>query len=164
MSEDIFRYKLTSSILDLVNEFATIHKYDDRKQFKEEWKDYTDLHNDSFKRECELLIQNGYKKDPMVKIFKSCRYYFRQKTDKDSMKKSRKIYKKIPKNILNLMDSFLEENKGKPSDTYELFINKHNDTIYEFYNKEEYNDYRTFLQDKIKKTYKNRFNIKYKSY
>lgn len=164
MSNDIFRYKLSSSILELVNEFAIIHKYDDRKQFKEEWKEYTDLHKDLFQRECDLLLQNGFKKDPMVKIFKSCRYYFRQKSNKEVKPKDRKVYKKIPKEMLDLMDSFLNENKGKPSDTYELFINKYNDVIYELYDSEEYDDYKLFLQHKIKKTYKNRFNIQYKSY
>ena len=62
--------------------FTTVHQYDDRKTYKEAWAQWL-AHDEIatiFKADVERLTNLGYKGDVADKLFKSGRYYFRQKT------------------------------------------------------------------------------------
>ena len=62
--------------------FTEVHRCDDRKTYKEAWTAWL-AHDEiaaMLKAEVERLTDLGYKGDVADKLFKSGRYYFRQKT------------------------------------------------------------------------------------
>ena len=76
---NIYRYKLSESIIELIKEFTDIHKYDDRKTYKEAWLQYCKENEEVISREENRLIETGYKGNVMDKMFKSGRYYYIKK-------------------------------------------------------------------------------------
>jgi hypothetical protein len=102
------RFVLSSEIVEYIDEFSKIHQYDERKTFKENWgkwikkEDIEPIINDEVKR----LKNLGYTGDVLTKMFKSARYYYRNKPTKqeDEDKKDRKSYEKLPQFILEQID------------------------------------------------------------
>ena len=158
MSET-YRFKFSVEFSNMLSNFAKIHQYDDRKDFKNAWKEWCENNNDIIENEKELHHNKGYKGEIITKMYNSARYYYR---NKDTITKSpvkRKEYNHIGKDILFNMDNYIKENKDiKPSVGFELYYNmnkiRHNT------NEEEVN-YKSIL----KKTYKNRcYNINKRKY
>jgi hypothetical protein len=78
----VLRFEFSSAIIELMKAFTEVHQYDDRKTYKEAWTAWL-LTEDAaalLKTEVERLTDLGYKGDVADKLFKSGRYYFRQKT------------------------------------------------------------------------------------
>ena len=77
----IFRHDFGEKFMEELEQFAIIHKYDDRKDFKDAWNKWTE--KDSIRtqiiQEVDRLQNSGYKGDVLDKMFKSARYYFRKK-------------------------------------------------------------------------------------
>ncbi len=69
-------------MIELTHAFTEVHRYDDRKTYKAAWAAW--LAHDEIaailKSEVERLTDLGYNGDVADKLFKSVRYYFRQKT------------------------------------------------------------------------------------
>ena len=89
----MFRYAFQPEMTAELERFAKIHQDDDRHTFKASWQTWTNL------PEIKVLIQSqikefmdsGFKGDVIDKMFKSARYYYRKKKDKeDDVIKSKK--------------------------------------------------------------------------
>jgi len=75
----VLRFEFSSTIIESMKAFTEVHRYDDRKTYKEAWTAW--LAHDEIaailKAEVERLTDLGYKGDVADKLFKSGRYYFR---------------------------------------------------------------------------------------
>ena len=164
-----FRYKLSEHIIELIKEFTSVHKYDDRKTYKESWKEFCDNNNDIILRETNRLTNIGYKGDiinVMDKMYKAGRYYFIKKNNNEKKEqKKRRIYICMDSDIIYLIDEHIKNNikndNFKPRNAYDDFyeINKVNINEEIERLKNTYNIDTNTLNNKIKKTYKNRYYI-----
>ena len=156
---NIYRYKFTQEFMDILHNFSKIHQYDDRHVFKESWTNWIAEYEEQIKLEVERLSYNGYEGDILDKMFKSARYYFRKKSTIKSDAKERREYISLQKEILILMDTHIKENELKPADGFIDFCNKNVEGLkleIAYLIKNNINDYK-IIQDKLKKTYKNRY-------
>jgi hypothetical protein len=164
---DIFRFKFTQDFMDLLFEFSKVHQYDNRKDFKEAWKTWTDENKEVIAEETDRLNTMGYRGDAIDKMFKSARYYFRNKTTDKKKPKERRDYICVGKDLLESMDAHIQrciENADyKPSIAFLNFCNDPENKLVlqrEILHFHEMNIHNVdFIQDKIKKTYKNRYFI-----
>ena len=78
----VLRFEFSTAVTDALKAFTEVHRYDDRKTYKEAWAQW--LAHDEIaailKAEVERLTDLGYKGDVADKLFKSGRYYFRGAT------------------------------------------------------------------------------------
>ena len=78
----VLRFEFSSTMIELMKAFTEVHRCDDRKTYKEAWTAWL-AHDEiaaMLKAEVERLTDLGYKGDVADKLFKSGRYYVRQKT------------------------------------------------------------------------------------
>lgn len=145
----IYRYKLNKTIIDLIIEFSQKHKYINRKEYKEEWKQFLETNKITIEIEKRRLSELGYKGNLEDKMYKSGRYYFRDKKYEKSEPKKREQYKKMDPKILNKINEHVKvmlKQNIKPSEGYNKFIDESG------LDKKD---------EKIKKSYKNQyFNMK----
>jgi hypothetical protein len=157
---NIYRFKFTKEFTEKLYEFSKLHEYDNRNDFKESWIQWSNVNVEIIEMECERLSRLEYKGNIQDKMFKSARYYFRKKSNQIKKPIIRKKYISISKELLDKMDIHLKENTQlKPKIGFIDFCNQHKEllkeSILEIYNNgikdsEE-------IQEKIKKTYKNRY-------
>lgn len=147
----IFRYKLSLEIANEVDNFSKIHKQDDRKTFKEAWKTWTEANEELLTMEVRRLTENNYEGDVLQKIFTSARYYYRKKGTEKKAPKERQTYTKVPRDILQKMDTHIEEGMKSPDYKPSIGFADYWDKVETNKTKEE--------ERKMKKTYKNRYYI-----
>jgi hypothetical protein len=159
-SISIYRYKFTNEFMEYLYNFSKIHQYDDRTHFKESWVKWTEEHNDIVNMENRRLTNLGYDGNVLDKMFKSARYYFRNKSTEKKEPKERRQYISINRELLNAMDTHIKENMSdkeyKPKLGFANFCEKYIDLLNESISKLTVND-AELISDKIKKTYKNRY-------
>jgi hypothetical protein len=162
----IFRYKFSEPfVADLYN-FAKIHQYDDRVGYKEAWGVWVEDNKELVSRECERLTSLDYDGDILDKMFKSARYYFRKKSTEKKAPATRREYVCLQKSVLEKMDRHIEsnlsENKNyKPATGFTAFCEENAVVLRECMEdlqKQNMTDCEE-AQNKIKKTYKNRYFI-----
>lgn len=154
---NIFRYKLTDPTIETIYRFAKVHQYDSRENFKEAWLKWIDDHSDMVEEETRRLNNLGYHGDVLQKMFKSARYYFRNKSTDKKEPVRRRGYITCSKKILFAIEKHIQEciRSGlKPSDSFEDFCQLNAHLI-----QEELKCFRERcdLTQKLKKTYKNRY-------
>ena len=145
--------------------FSKIHQYDDRKDFKEAWKVWTEENEDIINEESVRLNNLGYPKegDIIDKMFKSARYYFRKKSTEKKQPIQRRQYISVTRELLDAMDNHIEENMLKedyqPKTGFVSFCKGNEKVLKESLTKifEQGIKDSELIQDKIKKTYKNRY-------
>jgi hypothetical protein len=99
----------------------------------------------------------------MDKMFKSARYYFRKKSTEKKEPKQRRQYISVTRELLDAMDDHIEENikteNYQPKTGFILFCKENEillkDTLTKIF-EQGVNDIE-LIQNKIKKTYKNRY-------
>lgn len=164
-----YRYTFTDETLNMLNSFATIHKHEERKEFKESWENWLKANSSVVEKERERICNEGYDGKIEEKMYTSVRYYFRKKSVKDDKPKSRRSYIKIDKKLLEMInmdisDNLLTNDDFKPSTGYDNFYSHYYDRmIKREINRimEEHDMQEEDVENKIKKTYKNRyFNLK----
>lgn len=172
-----FRFLFSEEIMERLTDFSKTHRNDNRKSFKEEWKNW--VSQEDIKQIIEIETQSlrefGFTGDVHEKMFMSARYYFRKKvlkTEQESITKPEKIrkqYTTLDKPILDLIDTNIENHTNSspisPSDSYEAFCQDNKETITK-YSRQIVEDMtcqsqredaiRNFI-NKIKKSYKNRY-------
>ena len=85
-----YRFKFTDDFLNNLKEFSRIHRFDDAAAFKDNWNTWCEDNKEIIKVECDVLKAKGYEGDALVKMYKSVRYYFKNKsTEKKDVKKRR---------------------------------------------------------------------------
>jgi hypothetical protein len=146
-----YRFKFSVEFSELLNNFAKVHQYDERNDFKEEWNKWCETNSEFIEKERIEHKQKGYNGDIFKKMYSSVRYYHMNKSTIKKEPVKRKEYVHIGRNILQNMDEFINENQGiKPSVGFDIYYNinktRHNSI-------EEEEKYKSML----KKTYKNRY-------
>ena len=169
----IYRYNLDNNIINYISIFCNIHKYDDKKTYKEEWLIWIKDNENIIEKEKQRLNELGYKGDVIKKMYTAGRYYFRNKknnnkTEIETKSKTKNII--MSKYFISIIDRqinrMLQENKYKPSDGYNDLLSNYPEIINEEIDRLSNNnsiDKKT-INLKIKKLYKNRYFIisKYK--
>lgn len=185
----VHRFDFSEKMTEELESFTNLHQYDDRKTFKDAWKEWITEQpvQDRIQEEKDRLQNLGFKGDILDKMFKSVRYYHlkkntnnnnnqepnnnnNQETNNNNKNKSRFskpflqtidtfILEEIQKSILNTNKNptkivtlqqanvYLQYCKTQQSDIYqELVLLKH-----------AYGSINPEIENKLKKTFKNRF-------
>lgn len=161
----IYRFKFDDSFVNELSSFAKIHRYDDRKTFKEEWNKWVECNFSMINKEMRRISNLGYEGDILNKMYKSARYYFRKKPNVKPDPQERRSYITMKPDTLAAMDLHIKtkihEKEFTPANGYSDFCNKHIDILKSeiericanpCVNNED-------ISNKIKKTYKNRYFI-----
>lgn len=158
----IFRFKFTQDFMDKLYIFSKIHQYDERKDFKEAWELWVEENEEEVNAEKRRITSLGYDGDVMDKMFKSARYYFRKKTDEKKAPKERRKYISVSHDLLEAMDNHISRNimneDYQPKNGFILFCRENEEILKSSINQmlqQGLND-SALIQEKIKKTYKNR--------
>jgi hypothetical protein len=158
MDKKIYRFKFSEEFLPILVEFSTIHQYDKPKDFKEAFEEWKDENLSLITKESMLLENAGYEGNVIDKMYKSARYYFKNKDRSEKSNKKRRVYIKQDKDFINAVDRHLYVISDlKPSEAFDDF-KTNNAQIFE----NECLRIGNFLEkkkilNKIKKTYKNRY-------
>jgi hypothetical protein len=157
----IYRYKFTEEFMEELYNFAKIHQYDHRKDFKEAWTKWSEENVEIISRETQRLIALGYKDEENIdtKMFKSARYYFRKKSPMKPEPKQRRQYISVDHELLTVMDRHIVNNDSKPEAAFILFCKENEAVLRQSVAQicaQGINDVQQ-IQSKIKKTYKNRY-------
>ena len=157
------RFKFSENIINELMYFGKLHQHDAREQYNEAWAVWLEEKNDIIREETRQLEMNGYKGDIIDKLYKSARYYYRKKSSEKTEPKSRRKYVTLDKAILDSMDNHIQNNSKKADYTpklyYAEYCREHNEVlaseIERILNNDELSE--AVIQDKFKKTYKNRY-------
>jgi hypothetical protein len=159
----IFRFKFTEEFMEELHSFSKIHQYDDRKDFKEAWEIWTEAYSDLIESEEQRLQRLGYEGDTLDKMFKSARYYFRKKSPIKTEPKQRRPYINVTHDILAAMDQHITATIGsenyQPKNGFVSFCIENETVLKQTISKifeQGIRDAPT-IQEKLKKTYKNRY-------
>jgi hypothetical protein len=166
LSGVIFRYKFTADFMSALYVFSKIHQYDERNDFKESWKSWIEYNEESVTVESTRLKNLGFKGDVIDKMFKSARYYFRKKSIVKNEPQKRRQYINKDKELLNSMDRHISANiyrkDYQPKTGFDEYCADNIDVLRAsimLINEQGITDVRE-IEEKIKKTYKNRYFIK----
>ena len=164
----IYRFKFSEEFLVNLLDFARIHRYDDPKVFREKWNDWIKENREIIDKEKTYLHLIGYEGDVLVKMYKSARYYFKNKSLEKTKPKKRRQYIGLDRNFLDIIDEHLNtmDNSSKPSKALKQFQEtpKYQDIIrLEIRRLKNNNLEIDQILLKIKKTYKNRHYTKVKT-
>ena len=167
----IFRYKFSEQIHCLIGEFSSTHKFDEPIQFREEWDLFVIENKEQLEREKNRLVSLGYDKNVDEKMYKSARYYFKNKPTAKKEPKKRRKYVTIDKTFLGQMDKHINEiafiQDLKPAHAYNNFISddkyssKMDEIVEDLMDENDLEE--AEVEKKICKTYKNRYFIQQKS-
>ena len=157
----IYRFKFTEEFMVELYNFAKIHQYDHRKDFKEAWTKWADENAGIISNETERLIALGYKAEENIdtKMFKSARYYFRKKSPVKPEPKQRRQYISVDHDLLMAMDRHIINTDSKPEAAFIIFCKENESVLRQSVAQicaQGINDVQQ-IQSKIKKTYKNRY-------
>ena len=160
---NIYRFKFTDEFTGELYKFSKIHQYDHRKDFKEAWNTWLEEQEGLVSEEVRRLVNLGYNGNILDKMFKSARYYFRNKNTQKKEPAQRKVYKSVQKELLDAMDEHIKNNISvpdyKPSEGFDNFCKENFEVIKNEVNnlcKNGFTD-ATEIKNKVKKTYKNRY-------
>lgn len=174
-----YHFNMSPEMIEAISYFANLHRFDDRKIFKEEWEKWIQDENIARLVELEIarLKTNGYSGNVLEKLFHSARYYYRKKPlgggvevvaggDKggEGGVKKRKKYETIGADVLQQMDDHIV--KMVKSNIVDVMCVDGKTVLYSDIS--PCNAFKAFLEivpvektmiAKYKKTYKNRFFI-----
>ncbi len=132
MSQTTFRFKFTRNILNSIKEFSKIHSEDNCDEFLEAFNDWKSLNNELIKTEEQRIINLGFKGNIEEKIYRSSRYYFKNKKN-DTCKLLEKTAKTsyIPRNnkFFTMMVNYINQRPIKASLLFKQFINDSDEVI-----------------------------------
>ena len=124
---EVFRFKFSNIFLENLQSFSVVHRYDKPKIFKENWEIWVKNNQKLINLENESLQKKGYSGDIMEKMYKSARYYFKNKSQEKNNPKKRRVYTRLDEDMLIWMDTHISRNfDKKPNDSYNEFINYEN--------------------------------------
>ena len=163
-----FRFDFTSEVGNLLAKFSDEHETEKYNVFQSSWNSWINMEgvSDILTKECSRLREEGYTGDVWDKMYKSARYYFKNKQTNKKPKK-RRVYISLERNLLDAIDDDIqnimnstENNNNKPHNAYINFIKntKYTNVINIEKARLETKKLETKeVDDKIKKTYKNRY-------
>ena len=133
----VFRFNLSEEMVGALLQFSKTHQHDDRETYKESWTvwKYDAVITALFENETGRLKMLGYRgsaESVEDKIFKSGRYYFRNKSFLKAPPTKRCKYIPMSKELISAMDSHIMMNANTHFSPASLFINfcqKHIDVL-----------------------------------
>ncbi len=172
----IFRFKLSDEMVDALLDFSKMHQFDDRHAYADAWNEWKNAPHISkmLANEIERLQNLDYRGSAESienKIFKSGRYYFRNKSFVKVPPKPRGKYISVSKELISAMDEHImrginhnSNNCGQtpspPADLFNEFCKKCVDIlkieIDRLIDLEHFSEDPALIISKIKKTFKNR--------
>ena len=172
----IFRFKLSDEIVDALLDFSKMHQFDDRHAYADAWNEWKNAPHISkmLANEIERLQNLDYRGSAESienKIFKSGRYYFRNKSFVKVPPKPRGKYISVSKELICAMDEHIARginnngnNDGQtpspPADLFNEFCKRCVDIlkieIDRLIDLEQFSEDPALIIAKIKKTFKNR--------
>lgn len=164
MTSYTYRYKLDPIIVDHLIRFTDTHRYADSSIFKEEWDKWIEGNKTIIERENTRLKEAGCQKNIRQKLYRSARYYYKTKSMDKEDPHERRQYVGTGKDFRDAIDEHIfttvRSQQLKPAHAFDDFIksNKYIPVITE--TKEDIRRYgftTEMINDKIKKTYKNRY-------
>jgi hypothetical protein len=178
------RFLFSQDITELLLEFSKIHKYDERKDYKEAWAEWIQEPEvkSELDAEVERILAQGFEGDVLDKMFKSVRYYYRKKhsktIDEDSQgnaeERSPRTYDTFPNQVLLKIDEHIKtqikthisindaiiKSTIKPATCFESFCIENKQLIAGLIDEPTKDSVKQLIA-KLKKSYKNRYyNIK----
>ena len=163
-SAKTYRYKFSKDFLVNLKEFSRIHKFDEPQVFKDSWEEWCKTNKTIIDQESNKLKKDGYQGDVLVKMYKSARYYFKNKTNEKKQAKKRRQYIGLEPDFRDAIDEHIEEiamrQELKPQDGFINFMDntKYSEIIrLEKLRLESYDFTKEEINAKFKKTYKNRY-------
>lgn len=179
----VFRFKIDPNVVEAINSFAKIHQYDDRRDYKQAWKEWCDENQEMLDIEVKRLETNGYTGNAYDKFFKSGRYYFRNKKLTKNEPVERKKYVGLSRDILRIMDDYISKkttvingdddgntnddsngndniiNQISPANMFDMFCQENKSSIKNeiVVLLNEHNLSEAEISQKLKKTFKNRY-------
>ena len=145
----IYRYKFSNELMEPLTEFSSKHRFDEASLFKVYWERWeSQPQNISIvDREERRLKMLGYEGDMHKKMYKTVRYYLKNKSLEKKEPKKRRKYVTLDKEFLEKMDDHI----------LQVAIVQQIKTMM--------NNDMTEVQagNKIKKTYKNRYYLQQKN-
>ena len=165
-----YRFKFSKGFLENLKEFTRIHKFDQPKAFKENFEIWKEENDETVSREITYMRNMGYEGDVIEKMYKSARYYFKNKSNEKTKPKKRRQYIGIDIILKDKMDEYIQEKvdnkvECKPSTVYDEFIEN---TTHKVLLDTETTRLKSFgmsddeIVKKFKKTFKNRYFLKFK--
>jgi hypothetical protein len=173
-AKKVLRFEFSDAILQQVTAFAGVHRYDDRRTYKDAWAAWLthDTIAELLTAEIARLKCLGYNGDVADKLYKSGRYYFRGKTQNQNQnrtpaaksRKPRAKYVTVSRSLLDAMDEHIERGV-RSNEAYtpaigfadfwnaQAHLNVEIAALFERYADNTANA----IHAKIKKTYKNRY-------
>ena len=156
-----YRFNFSDKFTLELSLFATKHACDDIKTFKEYWNRWKSNNSMLIEEETRNLINAGYEGNMDDKMFKSARYYFKNKTETDTEPKKRRKYIPTSKNFLTTIDTYINSIQGEcqPNIAFNNFCDRYTTVIKDEINilLTQENITETDISLKIKKTFKNRY-------
>ena len=134
MSQITYRFTFNKELFCNIREFSKLHSNDTCDEFMHEFTIW--IRNNKTLIDCETsrLENFGFKGDIEKKIYKSARYYFKNKYKKQYTINNSKLRKPsiyISRNpmFLKLVETYISNNPMKASLLFNKFINDDNETI-----------------------------------
>lgn len=163
LPSNIYRFKFTEDFMEELYKFSKIHQYDDRKSFKEAWELWVEDNEVLIDEETLRLAKLGYTGDVLDKMFKSARYYFRKKSSEKKEPRKRRQYIGVSHELLDAMDTHISDNifndDYQPKNGFVSFCKENETVVKDTIGKiiEQGVSDLDLIEEKIKKTYKNRY-------
>ena len=160
----IYRYEFSSDTLEAISHFAAVHRYDEPGQFKDSWKKWIETQEELVATESRYLRENGYAGEVKDKMYKSARYYFKNKSTEKPPLKERRKYTSLSSPLLAAMDEHIGQaiaDSVRPANGY-IHFTTFAKTILDAETKTLLDGGKLSeneILDKFKKTYKNRYFI-----
>jgi len=163
--DKVYRFKFSENFVENLSDFAKDNQYCDRHDFKDRWSRWVEANEDLVSREHERLMSLGFSGDSRDKMFKSARYYYRNKSTAKKTPMVRREYVGLPKDALRAIDNHIIDGlSGKdysPASGFDAFYDKEQTMITECANTigDKLEGGSNSIYEKIKKTYKNRYYV-----
>jgi len=170
MRTRVLRFEFSDALVEHLTAFAQLHQYDDRKTYKNAWAEWMANAEIAtlFNADAARLKCLGYAGDVADKLYKSGRYYFREKKanansecKNDAIQRSRK-YIMLGRELLTAMDEHIERGLRQcdytPAKGFAEFCQLDIASYHsEVARLSEVMSSGEDVSDKLKKTYKNRY-------
>ena len=153
----IFRFKFSDEFIGQLTPFAKLFQHSDRNTYKEEWNRWVENNDEIILNETYRLTELGYNGNITDKMYKSGRYYFRNK--KEQKPRKRRQYVSIDHELIENMDTHINSNLDtKPSVSYGIFCESYSSQLDEEMTRLlDEGLSKDTIKDKFKKTFKNRY-------
>jgi hypothetical protein len=132
MSQTTYRFKFNRDLLNSIKEFSKMHSENNGDEFLEAFQDWKITNNQVIKNEEQRIIDLGFKGNIEEKIYRSARYYFKNKKNNICKLKQKTIKTNyIPRNnkFFTMMIEYIQRNPIKASLLFKKFINETDETI-----------------------------------